>query len=125
LAIEGVKIHTLYVVKGTLLADIYEREEYRCLEREEYVELLLDFLERLPPNMVVQRLTADPMPAELVAPLWVREKNKTLDLIARRFEERDSWQGKRFVKRQQSVATDPLCTTSCGSKANCRTSNNE
>jgi radical SAM superfamily enzyme len=96
LAIEGVKIHTLYVVKGTLLAEIHEREEYRCLEREEYVELLLDFLERLPPNMVVQRLTGDPMPAELVAPLWVREKNQTLSLIARRFEERDTWQGKRL-----------------------------
>jgi radical SAM superfamily enzyme len=94
LAIEGVKIHTLYVVKGTLLAEIYEREEYRCLEREEYVELLLDFLERLPPNMVVQRLTGDPLPAELVAPVWVREKNQTLSLIARRFEERDSFQGK-------------------------------
>jgi len=125
LAIEGVKIHTLYVVKGTPLAEIYEREEYRCLEREEYVELLLDFLERLPPNMVVQRLTGDPMPAELVAPLWVREKNQTLSLIARRFEERDTWQGKRFVKGQPSVATDSLCTTSCGSKANRRISNNE
>jgi hypothetical protein len=96
LAVEGVKIHTLYVVKGTPLAEIYNRGGYRCLEREEYVELLLDFLEQQPPTMVVQRLTGDPMPAELVAPLWVREKNKTLNLIARRFEERDSWQGKRL-----------------------------
>jgi radical SAM protein (TIGR01212 family) len=95
LAVEGVKIHALYVVEGTPFAEIYERGGYRCLEREEYVELLLDFLERLPPGMVIQRLTGDPMPAELVAPLWVKDKIKTLNLIRKRLEERDSWQGKR------------------------------
>ena len=94
LAVEGVKIHALYVVEGTRLAEMYERGEYRCLEREEYVDLLLDFLEPLPPGMVIQRLTGEPMPAELIAPLWVREKNKTLNLIRKRFEERNSWQGK-------------------------------
>ena len=92
--VEGVKIHGLYVVKDTVLAEMHERGGYRCLEREEYVELLLDFLERLPPGMVIQRLTGDPVPAELVAPLWMREKTKTLQLIAKRFEERDTWQGK-------------------------------
>jgi hypothetical protein len=98
LAVGGVKIHSLYVVQGTPLAQMVERGEYRCLEREEYVELLLDFIERLPPAMVVQRLTGDPMPAELVAPLWMREKTRTLNLIAKRFEKRDSWQGKWFLK---------------------------
>jgi len=96
LAVEGVKIHALYVVEDTPLAELYERGGYRCLERKEYVELLLDFLERLPPGMVIQRLTGDPMPAELVAPLWVREKTRNLNLITKRFEERDSWQGKRL-----------------------------
>ena len=94
LAVEGVKIHALYVVKGTLLAEIHEQRGYRCLEREEYADLLLDFLERLPPATVIQRLTGDPVPAELLAPLWVREKTETLNLIAKRFEERASWQGK-------------------------------
>jgi radical SAM protein (TIGR01212 family) len=97
LAVEGVKIHALYVVKGTLLAGIHEQGGYRCLERKEYADLLLDFLERLPPSMVIQRLTGDPVPAELLAPLWVREKTETLNLIAKRFEERDSWQGKRML----------------------------
>jgi radical SAM protein (TIGR01212 family) len=96
LAVEGVKIHALYVVEGTPLAEIYEHGGYRCLEREEYVDLVLDFLERLPPAMVIQRLTGDPVPAELVAPLWLREKTRTLNLIGKRFEERDSWQGKSF-----------------------------
>jgi hypothetical protein len=108
LAVEGVKIHALYVAEGTALAEIYERGGYRCLEQEEYVDVVLDFLERLPPTMVVQRLTGDPVPDELVAPLWMREKSRTLNLMRKRFEERDSFQGKRFVKGQQSVARDPL-----------------
>jgi hypothetical protein len=107
-AVEGVKIHALYVVEGTPLAEIYNRGGYRCLEREEYVGLVLDFLERLPPSLVIHRLTGDPMPDELVAPLWVREKSRTLNLMRKRFEERDTWQGKRFVKGQQSDARDPL-----------------
>ena len=108
LAVEGVKIHALYVVEGTPLAEIYNRGGYRCLEREEYVDLVLDFLERLPPSLVVHRLTGDPMPDELVAPLWMREKSRTLNHMRKRFEERDTWQGKRFVKGQQSDARDPL-----------------
>ena len=94
LAVEGVKIHALYVVEGTPLAEIYNRGGYRCLEREEYVDLVLDFLERLPPSLVIHRLTGDPMPDELVAPLWMREKSRTLNLMNKRFEERDTWQGK-------------------------------
>jgi uncharacterized protein len=97
LAVESVKIHALYVVAGTPLAEIHEHGGYRCLEQAEYVDLLLDFLERLPPAMVIQRLTGDPMPAELVAPVWVREKTKTLNLIAKRLEERNSFQGKRLL----------------------------
>jgi hypothetical protein len=94
LAVEGVKIHPLYVVAETPMAELYKRGQYKCLEREEYVELVLDFLEWLPPATVIQRLTGDPMPAELVAPLWAREKGNTLNLMRNRFRERDSWQGK-------------------------------
>ena len=97
LAVEGVKIHALYVVEGTPLAEIYHRGGCRCLELEEYVDLVLDFLEQLPPTMVVQRLTGDPAPDELLAPLWMREKSRTLNLMWKRFEERDTWQGKRLL----------------------------
>jgi radical SAM protein (TIGR01212 family) len=100
LAVEGVKIHALYVVAGTPLAEIHARGGYQCLEQEEYVDLVLDFLERLPPNVVIQRLTGDPMPEELVAPLWMREKTKTLNLVKKRFEERDTWQGKGLANRE-------------------------
>jgi uncharacterized protein len=96
LPLQGVKIHLLYVVRGTPLADLYERGEVRCLEREEYADLVVDFLERLPPGMVIQRLTGDPIPSDLVAPRWATEKSRNLRAIHRRIEERETWQGKRY-----------------------------
>ncbi len=95
LPIDGVKLHLLYVVKGTVMEQLYRSNGFRCLERNEYVDLVCDVLERLPENMVVQRLTGDPHPHELVAPQWALDKNNNVALIRKRLEERDSWQGKR------------------------------
>jgi hypothetical protein len=68
MGIDGIKIHLLYVVKGTVMETLYREGRYRCLAQEEYAELVCDFLELLPPDMVIQRLTGDPHPGELVAP---------------------------------------------------------
>jgi len=97
LGLDGVKIHLLYVVRGTPLADLYGQGQYRCLEQDEYVDLVCDFLERLPERMVIQRLTGDPHPEELVAPAWALKKAENLLRIRERLEERNTWQGKRIV----------------------------
>lgn len=97
LGIDGVKLHLLYVVKGTPLENLYRRGEFKCLEQQAYVDLVCEFLERISPAMVVQRLTGDPHPKELVAPAWALEKNATLQLIRKTLETRDSWQGK-YIK---------------------------
>jgi radical SAM protein (TIGR01212 family) len=94
LKIDGIKIHLLYVVKGTRLEQLYRQGEYKCLEQEEYVELVCEFLEYLPGNMVIQRLTGDPHPEELVAPEWSLKKNETLALIRTKLEAKDTWQGR-------------------------------
>jgi len=96
MGIDGIKIHLLYVVKDTRMERLYLEGTYRCLEQEEYADLVCDFLEILPPDMVIQRLTGDPHPAELVAPEWSLRKNETLSLIKEILADRDSWQGKRF-----------------------------
>ena len=101
MGIDGIKIHLLYVVKGTRMEELYLEGKYRCLEQEEYVNLVCDFLELLPPDMVIQRLTGDPHPHELVAPEWSLRKNETLSRIKEIFTERDSWQGKRFDVQQK------------------------
>jgi uncharacterized protein len=98
LPIKGIKIHSLYVTKGTALAELYQKGAYTCLEREEYIKTLIDFLELLPSEMVIQRLTGDPNASELIAPQWTLEKNHNIKLIKTRLEERDTWQGKRYKK---------------------------
>ncbi|MGD9007474.1 MAG: TIGR01212 family radical SAM protein [Desulfobacteraceae bacterium] len=95
LPIDGIKLHLLYVIKGTPLERLYRSGQYRCLQRDEYIDLVCDVLERLPEKVVIQRLTGDPHRHELVAPLWALEKNENVALIKQRLAERDTWQGKQ------------------------------
>ncbi len=97
--IDGVKIHLLYVVRGTELERLHRKGDYRCLGQSEYVSLVCEFLERLPREMVVQRLTGDPHREELVAPAWALDKAATLAKIRARLEELDTWQGKRYSRK--------------------------
>jgi radical SAM superfamily enzyme len=83
----------LYVVKGTALERLYLNSRYQCLNQQEYVDIVCDFLSRLPENMVIQRLTGDPHPDELVAPEWSLKKAETLNLIRQTLEARDIRQG--------------------------------
>lgn len=94
MGIDGIKIHLLYVIKGTKLEKLYRQGTYKCLEQQEYVDLVCDFLERIPKDMVIQRLTGDPHLEELVAPQWSVKKAQTLSMIKETLEKRDSWQGK-------------------------------
>jgi len=96
LPIRGVKIHLLYVIKGSPLSELYHKEGFRCLDRNEYANLVVDFLELLPTDMVIQRLTGDPIKSELVAPLWAKEKQVNLRLIQTTLERRETWQGKDY-----------------------------
>ncbi|MEZ4528672.1 MAG: TIGR01212 family radical SAM protein [Desulfobacterales bacterium] len=96
LGIDGIKIHLLYVVKGTKLDEMYQNGLYRPLEQAEYADLVCEFLEYLPPDMVIQRLTGDPHPEELAAPEWSLDKKGNLRMIAETMEKLDSWQGKKY-----------------------------
>lgn len=97
LPVHAVKIHNLHVVKDTPLEKMYRAGQARMLELEEYVQIVCDFLERLPPNMVIQRLNGDAPPSYLVAPDWCLDKPNILRRIQAALERRDSWQGKRYV----------------------------
>ena len=96
LGIDGIKLHLLYVVKGTRLEVLYRQRKFRCLEQQEYVDLVCDFLEHIPSRMIIQRLTGDPHPDELTAPQWSLKKSDTLAKIKATLEKRDTWQGKRI-----------------------------
>ncbi len=94
LAIDGVKLHLLYVVRGTVLARMYQSGCYRCLSQAEYVERVCDVLEHLPPSTVIHRLTGDPHRDELIAPAWSLQKQDTLSQIQNRLSQRRTWQGR-------------------------------
>lgn len=108
LGLDGIKIHLLYVVRGTELDRLHQRGEFRCLSPSEYADRVCDVLERLPPQMVIQRLTGDPHPAELVAPDWALRKRDTLNLIHARLEERKTCQGRLFTGEERPLDKDKV-----------------
>lgn len=94
--VHAVKIHLLYVVRGTVLHQWYENGIYRCLSRDEYTAVVGEFLSLLPPHFVIQRLTGDPHREELVAPVWALEKQKNLKAIHDYMIRNHLYQGKRL-----------------------------
>lgn len=97
LPLAGVKIHLLYVIRGTRMAELLAAGAYRPLARQEYVDLVVDFLELLPPELVIHRLTGDPHPQELLAPSWCLDKAGVLADIRQALERRGTFQGRLFA----------------------------
>ncbi|RQW76759.1 MAG: TIGR01212 family radical SAM protein, partial [Geobacter sp.] len=95
LGVEGVKIHLLHVMRDTPLATMYHRGEVQLLQRDEYVGLVCDFLERLDPRISIQRLTGDGGREYLVAPLWSLAKFEVLNAIDAELERRGTRQGSK------------------------------
>ena len=89
----SLKIHPLHVVKGTVLASQFRKGDYTPLERTEYVSGVIDFLERVPPSVGIQRFTGDAPIELLLAPFWCREKAAILEAMLSEFRERGTWQG--------------------------------
>lgn len=97
LPIDGIKLHLLYVIRGTALERLHAEGRYHCMEQDEYAERVCDFIERVPKTVVIQRLTGDPHRGELVAPGWALKKDATLNLIKQKLIDRSSWQGSKCI----------------------------
>ena len=96
LKVDGVKIHMLCALENTKLAKIYEQGEIDFMPEEEYVNLVVDFLERLPQTTTIHRLAGNGLKKNLIAPRWLGAKLDCLNKIDREFIRRDSWQGIRL-----------------------------
>ena len=83
-----------HVLRGTPLAAAYAAGGFETMAREDYVSVVCDQLELLPPGMVIGRLTGDGPAGDLLAPLWSRRKREALNAIDQELARRDSWQGK-------------------------------
>lgn len=96
LHVDGVKIHSAHVLKGTPLEEMYLNGEYQVLKLPEYVDIVCDFLEYLSPEIVIHRLIGDAPKSRYVAPEWCLHKSEALRQIDLELERRNSWQGKRI-----------------------------
>lgn len=92
--IDGIKLQLLHVLKGTDLADYYQNHPFPIFSMEEYINFVIDCAELLPPELVIHRLTGDGPKSLLIAPSWSGNKRLVLNTLARRFKERNTWQGR-------------------------------
>lgn len=94
---DGIKLQLLHVLEGTDLAAEYRAGKFQTMEMEEYWDILCACLERLPPDMVIHRLTGDGPKKLLLAPLWTANKKLVLNELNRQLERRNIRQGSAYL----------------------------
>ena len=105
LDVQGIKIHLLHLLKGTPMVKQYEKGKLTFLSQDEYVQLVCDQLEILPPEMIIHRITGDGPIELMVGPMWSVNKWEVLNAINGELERRGSYQGKWFNKEKEGIAT--------------------
>ena len=96
LDIQGIKIHMLSILKDTPLEYLYQKDKFHVLTKDEYVDIVVDQLELLRPEIVIHRITGDPKIDDLVEPTWLTKKFCVLNDIDKEMVRRDSYQGKKL-----------------------------
>ena len=102
LGVHGIKIHLLHVLKNTPMEKMLEKKMFTLMEKDEYVNLVCDQLEILPPEMVVHRLTGDGKRDEMVGPMWSLKKWEVLNAIDDTMKKRNSFQGIKYNKKNNA-----------------------
>ena len=97
LGFDAIKLHNLYSVQGTPLGEEVLAGKVKMMERDDYVRTVVDFLERIPPTTVVERVSGDAPPQFLIEPKWCLQKSAIRIEIDAEFERRGTRQGDRFV----------------------------
>ncbi|NDI37093.1 TIGR01212 family radical SAM protein [Chengkuizengella sediminis] len=92
--VQGIKIHLLHLMKKTPMVKQWEAGLLRFLDKDEYIKLIVDTLEILPPEMIIHRLTGDAPRDLLIGPLWSLKKWEVLNAIDAELKNRNTWQGK-------------------------------
>jgi uncharacterized protein len=99
LPIDNIKFHQLQILKNTALeTDFLENPgKFNLFSLEEYVEFISGYIQLLPPQMVIERFTAEVPPRYRIAPDWGNLRtDQILEMIERKLEEKNAWQGKRY-----------------------------
>lgn len=96
LDIQGIKIHMLNIIKGTEMANLYEKTKFHVLTKDEYIDIVIKQLELLDPKIVINRITSDPDKEMLVEPKWLCEKCQLLNDIDKEMVKRNTYQGIKY-----------------------------
>ena len=96
LDIQGIKIHMLSILKNTPLEELYKRDNFKVLTKEEYIDVVITQLEHLRPEIVIHRITGDPDPKDLVEPTWLIKKFCVLNDIDKEMVKRNTYQGAKL-----------------------------
>ena len=96
LNIDGIKIHMLHVIKDTDLGDLYLKEPFHILTKEEYIDIVVSQLELLKPEIVIHRITGDPKKEDLIEPTWLLKKFCVLNDIDKEMKRKNTYQGKYY-----------------------------
>lgn len=94
----GIKIHMLHILKDTAMNELYQKEHFHVLTKEEYVDIVCDQLELLNEDVVINRITGDPKIDDLVEPFWLIKKFCIMNDIDKELLKRSSYQGKKNEK---------------------------
>ena len=94
---DGVKLQLLHVLKDTDLADDYQSGQFEALSLEDYIDIVIDSLESLSPDIVIHRLTGDGPKKLLIAPLWSANKKHVLNTLHAEIRKRNTYQGKEYA----------------------------
>ena len=96
LKFDAIKIHMLHVIRNTALGNDYQTNPFEIISRDEYIELVVKQLELLKPEVVIERLTGDPIKEDLLAPDWVLNKTTILNDIDKLMRKLDTYQGSKY-----------------------------
>ena len=96
LDIQGIKIHMLSITKDTPLEIMYEKEKFHVLTKEEYIDIVVNQLELLRPEIVIHRITGDPKLEDLIEPKWLVKKFCVMNDIDKEMVKRNTYQGSKL-----------------------------
>ena len=103
LPLTTLKLHQLQLIKGTrMAAEYYEHpEEFHLYSADEYIDLVIDYVEHLRPDMVLERFVSQSPKELLIAPDWGLKNHEFTDKVKKRMRERDAWQGKKYKEKEE------------------------
>ena len=93
----GIKLHLLHIIRKTTLAEWYQAHPFDMMEKESYIDLLVDCLVQLSPEITIHRLTGDGPRDQLLAPKWAARKRLILNGVDQTLRQGNLWQGKSWT----------------------------